>query len=318
MKRLLAIFLVLVLFAGAVTAAAIVVLDSDGAPAFTVSGRSVSQSNIDDELKALAENKPLRSELAKSSGAAATTTGSLPSALAASWIGLRINETVAAREVARQGFKTTAADRELAKTLAYQLFGNPKIVAAFPNDFRSDLINNLIPVALPVRAISANPSPALVEQAASQCPSGRYVSHILVATQAEADALLAQLNAGADFVTLAQQNSTDGSAAQGGELGCIDGQQFVEPFAAVAAAQPAGSVSAPVQTEYGFHLIKVTDNSTTALSDAILQTVLTGAIGARVSLDPRYGTWDRRTGSVTAPTASIPSAKSNSPVITGG
>ena len=126
------------------------------------------------------------------------------------------------------------------------------------------------------------------------------MAHILVSSQAEAVAIAGQLAAGADFATLARQHSIDGgSAVQGGELGCLDNQQFVTGFEQAAQTQPIGQVSAPVQTQFGFHLILVRDQPQTAdLESLALGDVLGLARGAQVTLDPRYGTWDRRNGRV--------------------
>ena len=80
-------------------------------------------------------------------------------------------------------------------------------------------------------------------------------SHILVATEEQAKDLKAQLDGGADFAELAKANSTDGSAAGGGDLGWFGPGMMVKPFEdAVIALQP-GQISAPVQTQFGWHLI---------------------------------------------------------------
>ena len=315
MKRLLAIFLGVVLVA-AVVGVVFLVRSSDGPTAFTASGASVSQATIDDELRNLDENKELNKLLAQPSGASASTSpGSLSSEFASSWVGLRINQVIAAQTVKNQGITITSEDIAVAQELALQIFDNSqKVVAAFPQDFQEELVSNLVPVAALIRVIKESPSPTLVSEAKAQCPSGRYVSHILVGTQEEAATLLAQINAGADFATLAQQYSTDGSAVNGGELGCVDGAQFVEPFATVAATQGAGIVSNPVQTEFGFHLIKVTDNSDAALTQLILERVLSGSLGTKVSLDPRYGTFDPRTGTIIPPKALISAPSSSVPL----
>lgn len=315
MKRLLAIFLGVVLVA-AVVGVVFLVRSSDGPTAFTASGASVSQATIDDELRNLDENKELNKLLAQPSGASASTSpGSLSSEFASSWVSLRINQVIAAQTVKNQGITITSEDIAVAQELALQIFDNSqKVVAAFPQDFQEELVSNLVPVAALIRVIRESPSPTLVSEAKAQCPSGRYVSHILVGTQEEAATLLAQINAGADFATLAQQYSTDGSAVNGGELGCVDGAQFVEPFATVAATQGAGIVSNPVQTEFGFHLIKVTDNSDAALTQLILERVLSGSLGTKVSLDPRYGTFDPRTGTIIPPKALISAPSSSVPL----
>jgi len=82
-----------------------------------------------------------------------------------------------------------------------------------------------------------------------------HASHILVATEQEATDLKKQLDGGASFADLAKANSTDGSAAGGGDLGWFGPGMMVKPFEdAVVALQP-GQVSAPVQTQFGWHLI---------------------------------------------------------------
>jgi peptidyl-prolyl cis-trans isomerase C len=82
-----------------------------------------------------------------------------------------------------------------------------------------------------------------------------HASHILVETEEQAKDLKAQLDGGADFAGLAKANSTDGSAAGGGDLGWFGPGMMVKPFEdAVIALQP-GQVSAPVQTQFGWHLI---------------------------------------------------------------
>jgi len=84
-------------------------------------------------------------------------------------------------------------------------------------------------------------------------------SHILVATAEEAQNILDQLNAGADFAELAKKYSTDGSAADGGDLGFFVYGDMVQEFSDVAFATEVGKISGIVQSENGYHIIKVTD-----------------------------------------------------------
>jgi peptidyl-prolyl cis-trans isomerase C len=87
--------------------------------------------------------------------------------------------------------------------------------------------------------------------------------HILVATKEEADAIVAQLEAGGDFEAIAKEKSTDGAAAQGGDLGYFGPGQMVPPFEEAAFALEVGQYSKePVQTQFGFHVIKVEDKRT--------------------------------------------------------
>jgi foldase protein PrsA len=92
-------------------------------------------------------------------------------------------------------------------------------------------------------------------------PKQIKASHILVSTQAEADAILAELKAGKDFATLAKAKSIDkGSAVNGGDLGDFFGPGAMVPeFEQAAFALKKGEISGVVQSQYGFHIIKVTD-----------------------------------------------------------
>jgi parvulin-like peptidyl-prolyl isomerase len=84
-------------------------------------------------------------------------------------------------------------------------------------------------------------------------------SHILVATEAEAQAILDALAGGADFAELARTRSTDpGSGAQGGQLGWFGRGAMVPEFEEAAFALQVGETSGIVQTQFGFHIIRVT------------------------------------------------------------
>jgi peptidyl-prolyl cis-trans isomerase C len=83
-------------------------------------------------------------------------------------------------------------------------------------------------------------------------------SHILVASLEKAVSLKEQITAGADFGTLAKENSSCGSARNGGDLGMFRRGMMVKPFEEAAFNAEVGTVSEPVQTQFGYHLIKRT------------------------------------------------------------
>jgi peptidyl-prolyl cis-trans isomerase C len=85
--------------------------------------------------------------------------------------------------------------------------------------------------------------------------------HILVPTEKEADEIIAQLNKGADFATLAKEKTTDPPGkANGGDLGYFTRNEMVPAFAAAAFALKKGEYTqSPVHTQYGWHVIKVED-----------------------------------------------------------
>lgn len=84
--------------------------------------------------------------------------------------------------------------------------------------------------------------------------------HILVKTEEEAKAIIADLDAGKDFIELAKAKSTDPNKSEGGDLGYFTKGRMVPEFEEAAFAMEKGSYSkTPVKTQFGFHVIKVED-----------------------------------------------------------
>ena len=84
--------------------------------------------------------------------------------------------------------------------------------------------------------------------------------HILVSSEERANALLAELNDGADFAAVAQANSEDpGTKDIGGELGWFQAEQMVPSFSAAASTAEVGAYVGPVKSPFGHHILQVTD-----------------------------------------------------------
>ncbi|KAB0536863.1 peptidylprolyl isomerase [Pseudochrobactrum algeriensis] len=84
--------------------------------------------------------------------------------------------------------------------------------------------------------------------------------HILVKTEDEAKAIIKKLEGGAKFEDLAKESSTDGSAAQGGDLGYFGEGMMVPEFEKAAFALEVGSYTKePVKSQFGYHIIKLED-----------------------------------------------------------
>jgi len=104
-----------------------------------------------------------------------------------------------------------------------------------------------------------------------QRPEGFKASHILIAVpngataeqkqaaRAEAEGLLKQIRGGADFAALAKAHSKDSSSVNGGDLGYFGKGQMVPPFEQAVEKLKVGEVSPVVETQFGFHIIKLTD-----------------------------------------------------------
>ncbi|MGB9357828.1 MAG: peptidylprolyl isomerase [Acidimicrobiia bacterium] len=129
-------------------------------------------------------------------------------------------------------------------------------------------------------------------------------SHILVETEAEADAVIERLDGGEDFATVAAEVSIDtGSGTEGGSLGCGAAATYVPAFAEATVNAPIGEVTDPVETEFGFHVIVVEERSVATPEEvlpfmeeqvifAATDTWLLDAVQtAEVTVDEQYGTW---------------------------
>jgi peptidyl-prolyl cis-trans isomerase C len=88
-------------------------------------------------------------------------------------------------------------------------------------------------------------------------------SHILVKTEAEAEKVLERLKKGENFEEIARKVSIDkASAKNGGDIGYFSRGQIVPEFEKAAASLKIGEISGPVKTQFGYHIIKVTDKKT--------------------------------------------------------
>jgi PPIC-type PPIASE domain len=136
------------------------------------------------------------------------------------------------------------------------------------------------------------------------------VSHILVATEADAATVVAELKEGKAFADVAKARSTDpGSKDSGGNLGdaqsgsCPTAKDLDPDFVAGAKAAKEGEPTAPVKTQFGYHIIKLDKPLPTIESlraeltnyggqQALQQFITKARKEAVVSVDPRYGIWD--------------------------
>ncbi|MFA5689730.1 MAG: peptidylprolyl isomerase [Kiritimatiellales bacterium] len=145
------------------------------------------------------------------------------------------------------------------------------------DDWKENLRDQMIVRKLVEQVTSTAPEATAVDvasfyeknQEAFQSPEAVTASHILIGfkpedteeTKAEkkkqAEAILEKLNAGADFATLASENSDCPSNQRGGSLGTFGRGQMVPEFEAAAFGAKDGEVTEVVETQFGYHIIKV-------------------------------------------------------------
>ena len=139
--------------------------------------------------------------------------------------------------------------------------------------------------------------------------------HILTATPAEAEDVLARLEAGEDFGTVADEVSLDASPS--GDLGCSAPGRYVAPFAEATMVAEIGAIFGPIATNFGFHILVVYDRATPTAEDiasdpgAFLTPDQIDAlwfdwlnrriVEADIEVNPKFGVWDPTTLQIVAP-----------------
>jgi parvulin-like peptidyl-prolyl isomerase len=304
------------------------------AEAITIDGTSISRKDFQHDLSALASNKDLLA-LDKSVAAQGSaenrlfdSAGKATRVLTTSWMNRLANQIIVDREVKRLKLTTTAADQSAGASQFAALFSTESangtdLVKKFPKWFiDQETARETRLVALTRHLDAEHPITEADmlkfynKNVGGICPSGISVSHILVKTLKEAQTVETQLAAGADFATLAKTVSTDtGSGAQGGSLGCFASGQFVPEFEAAAQKAKFGVPTAPVKSQFGYHVIltekfvpptfpSVKAEIRAAIlkeNNSLAKFVSASLKKADVTLDPAYGTWDKKEAKVVAP-----------------
>jgi len=118
-------------------------------------------------------------------------------------------------------------------------------------------------------------------------------SHILVETEEEAKEVIRMLDEGAEFAAVAKEKSTGPSGPNGGSLGWFGPGMMVAPFEEAVVAMEPGAVSQPVQTQFGWHVIRLNDkrNATAPafedvageLRETLRQEAVTGIVNSLVA-----------------------------------
>ncbi len=276
------------------------------ARAATVEDSVIRRSDFERDLQELAAHPGL---LDVTGG----TEYSIAGDTARGWLNQVITWTAAEDLLDEAGLEPT---QEAVDGIRAQLSSNPT-AQELPQDMQDDVVRG----AASVGSLSQLPAPTAEEleamYATAPASTGALcVSHILVETEAEAQAVLDELEAGADFAELAGERSIEPAAAEsGGALAANDGNacqsvgtfqtSFDPEFTAGALTAAAGVPTEPVQSQFGYHVIlarpfdEVGEDLAALIATAPGDAALTGRLAtADITVDPRYGQWDAARGSV--------------------
>ena len=302
--------------------------------AATVNGKTISQDALDDELEAIEGNRAYVEQVQQGGfQVLGEGNGTLTNDFVGRVLTRQIFLFLVHEELVRKDLTVTQAEIDRSEQAVVESVGGDEVFNAFPASYRETLKRRDAEVAKLQASLGGKEVTdadvkafydANQQQFAQTC-----VSHILFGVadaatgqldqeataaqvdrlRAEAAAAKAEIDAGADFAAIAAQRSVDTSNKdQGGDLECGAAGRFVPEFEIAMDALAVGAVSDPVQTQFGLHLIKVTDRKTQALEEvepmirqqlesqgqAELSTFLQEALAdAKISVNPRYGRFSK-------------------------
>ena len=317
----------------------------DGA-VLVVDDAVVDRVTFDDELAQIAGNPAYLAARAAGRGGEPVVVyrpdapgTSVPGDLAADFVVEFLNERIsfalAAAELEARGGEVTDADREDALTLLADAGLGAEVLAGF-GSYRDTLVEGEATVlALSRTLLGSSPDQILEDLYAELSPQLELVAcvdHIVIvagagdgtgseeayaAARAELDGAVARLDAGEDFATVAREVSGDeGSAPDGGDLGCSPRGTLLPELDEVAWTAEPGTVSEPVRTRVGWHVVRPRERREPTLEEAaptliqialqrerstFLEWLAGATADAAIAVDPAYGEWDPALGSVVPP-----------------
>ena len=312
---------------------------SSGPYAAKVDGTSISDDQLEEEMRAIAANEAYLRSIESRIQVRGSGAGTFDAAFTGQILGRQIQYVLVDREMEERDLELKPADLEAARTVVSQQAGGDDILNGFPEDYRNTLVERAAKVD--VLTVSLAGQAATDEAARTYYEANRNdfteacVSHILVTTREKANELRGRITGGEDFAGVARTDSLDTqSSSQGGDLGCdINSDTFdAPPFTSAVLNQPVGQVGDVVQTQAGFHLILVRSRTVPPLEEvtararekvvtankAKLQEWINNAVAeAKIEVNPKYGTFDKTTLAVVPPVAPTTTVSPDQPPQSG-
>jgi foldase protein PrsA len=287
--------------------------------AAVVNGHRISQKSLDSELNAIKSNEIYRRAIESGqTRIVGSGEGTFDLAFVARVLTRDIYFQLVHQGVTQRKVKISDVQMGAARTSVIDRLQDERVLAAFPHSYQQTLIRR----SAEVDALESSLKGPVDRDAEARTYFDAHtadfekacVSHILVPTKQKADELAARLSKGEDFAEVAKAESKDpGTAQVGGDLGCFTRDaQLVPEFLQAAFAQPVGQVGAPVQTTFGFHLIKVSSRTAPTFDEAkadvqkklratsspqLTEWLQKTLSKAKVKLNPKFGTFSTAGGS---------------------
>ena len=312
MRRLSTLFTALVVGSALVATAC----GSVSPYAAKVDDKSISQDDLERELRSIAANGPYLKLVESRQQVKGTGAGTFDAAFTALALTRQIYYQLIGSELEKRKLTVSQSDLTAARATVIEQIQGEDVFKDFPKDYQDELIRRQ--AQLDVLTLSLNGQGGSAEDAArAYYDSHREefasacVSHILVPTQEKATEVRDRIARGEDYAAIARTESQDIQSAQkGGELGCDITREtgFVPEFLLAVFSQPVGEVGAPVQTQFGVHVIKVTSRNVppydqvkddarqrlaTSGQEKLLTWLQETVTNAKIEVNPKYGTFNK-------------------------
>jgi parvulin-like peptidyl-prolyl isomerase len=263
--------------------------------AFTINGESYSQDDLNDFVEAFVE-----------AGEITKQNGTIPKEIMNQVIQTLVLQQSLVQFNKKNNLQDSAAHRALVES---QIESNPE-AAAYPKAVKNFLVDRA--VAQNTASKIKKPSSSIIEKMYNKTPSSTGVlclSHIVVETRAQAEKALKQISDGAKFADVAKKVSIEPAAkTSGGSLGDGDEEcrsimsmvsdQFDTDFMVGAVAAKPGVPTAPVKSQFGWHIIlshpyrEVKDSLASVVDKDPVTALYTGFMTTSdIRLNSQYGTW---------------------------
>jgi parvulin-like peptidyl-prolyl isomerase len=281
-----------------------------------VDDTSISEDSLTRELRSIAANGPYLKLVEARQQVKGAGAGTFDAAFTALALTRQIYYQLISAELVARKITVDAGDLATAREAVIEQIEGEDVFLEFPKSYQDELV--LRQAQLDRLTLSLNGVDSSAEEAARAYYDANKddfasacVSHILVASREKAEEVRGRLAGGEDFGAVARAESSDSQSAQrGGELGCDINQStgFVPEFLLAVFNQPVGEVGAPVQSQFGFHVIKVTARQTppyeqvrtqarelmaTSGQENLLTWLQQTIAKAKIEINPKYGTFNK-------------------------
>lgn len=281
-----------------------------------VDDTSISQDELEKELRSIAANGPYLRLVESRQQVKGTGANTFDAAFTALALTRQIYYELISAELAKRKLAVGPEDLAAARATVIQQIQGEDVFQDFPEDYQQELIRrqaqlDLLTLALNGHTGSADEATRAYYDGHKDEFASACVSHILVPTREQAEDLRGRIAGGQDFAAVARAESQDTQSAQkGGELGCDITQEtgFVPEFLLAVFTQPVGEVGSPVQSQFGFHVIKVTSRDVPPYDqvkeearqklaasgqEKLLTWLQETVTAAKIEVNPKYGTFNK-------------------------